>query len=114
MLEGSINSPSEEREEHVEAIKANPDKRKVIKKWVYEEIERVVKPGVIDWCVWKGAFLAGWCLSISGLSAGRESESWESDSHVYKNITPLDMQGGGELVSAGKKLPAGHCAGCFT
>lgn len=32
MLEGSINSPSEEREEHVEAIKANPDKRKVIKK----------------------------------------------------------------------------------
>lgn len=22
--------------------------------------------------------------------------------------------GGGELVSAGKKLPAGHCAGCFT
>jgi hypothetical protein len=32
MLERSINSLSEERERHVEAIKADPDKRKLIKK----------------------------------------------------------------------------------
>lgn len=84
MLEGSINSRTEERKKHVEAIKAKPDKRKLIKKWVYAEIERVVKPGVIDWCVGKGAFLAGWFQS-EHLWAGRESESRESDPQVHKD-----------------------------
>lgn len=112
MPEGSINSLTEEREKHVEAIKGKPDKRKLIKKWVYAEIERVVKPGVIDGCVGKGAFLAGWCLSISG--RGGESESRESESQVHKDSMPLEYAGGRELVSAGEKLPAGHSAGCFT
>lgn len=53
MLGARINSLLEERQWHLEEIKVSPDKRKLIKNQACSEIERVVKPGEIDWRVSK-------------------------------------------------------------
>lgn len=111
MLGESINSILEEREEHLEEIKVNPVKRKLIK-----HAQRLREWSSPEWLIgesWKAHSKLDVWVSLDFQWQGGD-EGQEPRSHALNELLPFGCAGDEDQVFAENKFLAGHCGRCFT